>query len=129
MSKALDYLPIWILVATALGLWLLHAILCRLMVPCIIRWYERRDVVPTAVLLAAAGQPGSEENDVKIVYSTNRRVGGGGGGGGGCAVCLEEYKDGERCATIVACNHKFHSLCVLPWLMWNHTCPLCRITV
>lgn len=49
--------------------------------------------------------------------------------GGGCAICLEEYKDGENCAVAVTCNHKFHGVCIKAWLLKHDTCPLCRSLV
>ncbi|KAL8496902.1 hypothetical protein ACS0TY_020545 [Phlomoides rotata] len=50
-------------------------------------------------------------------------------GGGGCAICLEEYKDGEKCAVVVTCNHRFHGGCIKAWLLGHDTCPLCRAFV
>ncbi|PIN24379.1 hypothetical protein CDL12_02912 [Handroanthus impetiginosus] len=62
-------------------------------------------------------------DDVQIVLETYN------GGGGGCVICQEEYKDGEDKAALIACNHKFHTVCVATWLMNNDTCPLCRTYV
>lgn len=47
-------------------------------------------------------------------------------GGGGCTICLEEFKDGETTAAFIACNHRFHAVCIKTWLVKNDTCPLCR---
>ncbi|KAI8552587.1 hypothetical protein RHMOL_Rhmol06G0278200 [Rhododendron molle] len=51
------------------------------------------------------------------------------GFGGGCAVCLEEFEEGERCGVLPLCNHWFHPECIGNWLLKNPTCPVCRIKV
>ncbi|KAL1557460.1 RING-type E3 ubiquitin transferase [Salvia divinorum] len=45
---------------------------------------------------------------------------------GGCTICLEEYRDGERRATLDACSHRYHAACIERWLQGNDNCPLCR---
>ena len=46
-----------------------------------------------------------------------------------CAVCLDSFAgSGEECQTLV-CGHKFHRMCVNPWLAQQHCCPLCRLRV
>ncbi|KAM7517779.1 hypothetical protein LguiB_016741 [Lonicera macranthoides] len=47
-----------------------------------------------------------------------------GGGGGGmvtaeCTVCLEIYKEGEKCRVLPKCGHIFHAVCVDTWLRRN----------
>lgn len=46
-----------------------------------------------------------------------------------CAVCLEEYKQGEDVATLYKCNHIFCETCLKEWLMITESCPLCRSKV
>ncbi|KAI8603097.1 hypothetical protein EDD21DRAFT_413348 [Dissophora ornata] len=43
-----------------------------------------------------------------------------------CAVCLEEFEDGEE-LRILPCRHEFHCECIDPWLVRkSSTCPLCK---
>ncbi|GFZ00106.1 hypothetical protein Acr_13g0015050 [Actinidia rufa] len=47
----------------------------------------------------------------------------------GCAICLEDFKDGELCQVLPLCNHAFHSSCIRPWLINNQSCPNCRTPI
>lgn len=38
-----------------------------------------------------------------------------------CAVCLEDYQDGEELRVLV-CRHQFHRTCIDPWLMTKRSC-------
>ncbi|XP_030464021.1 receptor homology region, transmembrane domain- and RING domain-containing protein 1 isoform X3 [Syzygium oleosum] len=43
-----------------------------------------------------------------------------------CAICLEDYKDGEILKTL-PCQHEFHSACVESWLKKGGLfCPVCK---
>ncbi|KIW18726.1 hypothetical protein PV08_03015 [Exophiala spinifera] len=45
----------------------------------------------------------------------------------GCSICTEDFNKGEE-VRVLPCNHKFHPVCVDPWLLnISGTCPLCRI--
>jgi len=48
---------------------------------------------------------------------------------GECAICQEDFKEGEKIVSL-PCNpthpHKFHRHCVEPWLKYHDTCPTCR---
>ena len=43
-----------------------------------------------------------------------------------CAVCLENFKMGEKCRLLPLCRHSFHAECVDSWLLRNPICPICR---
>ncbi|XP_021649041.2 RING-H2 finger protein ATL74-like [Hevea brasiliensis] len=43
-----------------------------------------------------------------------------------CAVCLENFKVGEKCWLLPICKHSFHAYCVDEWLMKTPICPICR---
>ncbi|GAV71815.1 PA domain-containing protein/zf-RING_2 domain-containing protein [Cephalotus follicularis] len=48
-------------------------------------------------------------------------------GGETCAICLEDYKDGEI-IKVLPCQHEFHSSCVDSWLTkWGTFCPVCKL--
>jgi len=45
-----------------------------------------------------------------------------------CAICLDRFKKGETLVHL-PCAHKFHSICLLPWLDTNVYCPYCRTDI
>ncbi|KAJ4714185.1 receptor-likey region, transmembrane domain- and RING domain-containing protein 1 [Melia azedarach] len=48
-------------------------------------------------------------------------------GGETCAICLEDYRDGEK-LKMLPCKHEFHSSCVDSWLTkWGTFCPVCKL--
>ncbi|CAK0856732.1 unnamed protein product [Prorocentrum cordatum] len=49
-----------------------------------------------------------------------------GGDEGECALCLEEYKEGEEVLKLGECGHLFHEECIGPWFHKAPTCPLCQ---
>ncbi|KAJ6837025.1 uncharacterized protein M6B38_323740 [Iris pallida] len=57
------------------------------------------------------------------------------GGGGGaeleaeCAVCLNEFGEGEKVRVLPRCGHRFHVCCIDMWFCSHSTCPLCRCAV
>ncbi|KAJ3580614.1 hypothetical protein NHX12_034312 [Muraenolepis orangiensis] len=42
-----------------------------------------------------------------------------------CAVCLEPFNN-NQCLRVLPCRHEYHRDCVDPWLILQHTCPLCK---
>ncbi|PWA86965.1 Zinc finger, RING/FYVE/PHD-type [Artemisia annua] len=46
-----------------------------------------------------------------------------------CAVCLECFKDGDKCRLLPNCRHSFHASCIDSWLIKSVACPICRTCV
>ncbi|KAL8097954.1 hypothetical protein AgCh_030902 [Apium graveolens] len=46
-----------------------------------------------------------------------------------CAVCLEIFKDGDKCRLLPNCKHTFHTQCIDSWLSKTASCPMCRTTL
>ncbi|KAL8217554.1 hypothetical protein R6Q57_020928 [Mikania cordata] len=46
-----------------------------------------------------------------------------------CVVCLERFKNGEKCKLLPNCNHTFHGECIDSWLIKTGACPICRAVV
>lgn len=42
-----------------------------------------------------------------------------------CCICFESYEK-RQLVKVLPCKHKFHKLCVVPWLMRKNQCPICR---
>ncbi|KAG8067907.1 hypothetical protein GUJ93_ZPchr0005g15804 [Zizania palustris] len=78
-----------------------------------------------------------EEEDIAsslpvYVYSADDDDAAGGGQGKSvaeCAVCIVEFRDGDRARLLPRCGHRFHAECVGAWLQLHATCPLCRASV
>lgn len=47
------------------------------------------------------------------------------GGGAECAICREEMREGRDVCQL-PCQHRFHWICILPWVRKRDTCPCCR---
>ncbi|KAK2838055.1 hypothetical protein Q5P01_015267 [Channa striata] len=45
-----------------------------------------------------------------------------------CAVCLEPFNN-NQCLRVLPCLHEYHRDCVDPWLLVQHTCPLCKRSI
>lgn len=46
-----------------------------------------------------------------------------------CAVCLENFKTGDKCRLLPNCRHSFHVQCIDSWLFKTPICPICRTGV
>lgn len=43
-----------------------------------------------------------------------------------CAVCINEFEDGDSIRLLPDCSHVFHEECIDAWLASHITCPVCR---
>ncbi|RWR90361.1 RING-H2 finger protein ATL80-like protein [Cinnamomum micranthum f. kanehirae] len=64
-----------------------------------------------------SGEPKSTEPPY---YSTTAKL------NSNCAICLEDFKEGDRCQVLPSCKHMFHDRCVNAWLNKKKRCPTCR---
>ena len=46
----------------------------------------------------------------------------------GCSVCQDEMEKGAVVLRM-PCGHRFHRLCLVPWLAEKNTCPVCRCEI
>ncbi|XBH88348.1 hypothetical protein VPH35_075638 [Triticum aestivum] len=46
----------------------------------------------------------------------------------GCAVCLDDFKDGDELRSM-PCSHSFHQRCIFRWLQVSRLCPYCRFAL
>jgi hypothetical protein len=45
-----------------------------------------------------------------------------------CAICTCAYEVGEELMKL-PCSHEFHVVCIKPWLISKHSCPICRFDI
>ncbi|XP_064603185.1 RING finger protein 24-like [Liolophura sinensis] len=45
-----------------------------------------------------------------------------------CAVCLEDFSQKEEIG-LCPCKHAFHVKCIIQWLRFHNTCPMCKSQV
>ncbi|KAK5669182.1 hypothetical protein QVD99_003592 [Batrachochytrium dendrobatidis] len=46
-----------------------------------------------------------------------------------CAICLEDYIEGDVIKCLPGCNHELHGSCVSNWLLQSKQCPICRFDI
>jgi hypothetical protein len=47
-----------------------------------------------------------------------------------CAICIDEFVNGEKLTLLPKCKHAFHPECIKEWLMERQgCCPLCKVDV
>lgn len=62
-----------------------------------------------------------EYSTVQVIIQSNKEI-----NEDLCAVCLGEFKAGERVSVLPDCAHIFHVSCINKWLENHSNCPLCR---
>uniref|UniRef100_A0A1D1Y6I1 RING-type E3 ubiquitin transferase n=1 Tax=Anthurium amnicola TaxID=1678845 RepID=A0A1D1Y6I1_9ARAE len=99
------------------------------------RWREE-DLF--TVYAATSESRGLEEAVIRAIPTFRFHKGSDGDGIGGgekagllheCAVCLNEFEEGERLRRLPGCAHAFHIDCIDTWLQSSANCPLCRSEV
>lgn len=46
-----------------------------------------------------------------------------------CAICYDDYTDGDMLSSSAKCGHLFHKACLDKWLSHKQECPACRCTI
>ncbi|XP_061990613.1 RING-H2 finger protein ATL66-like [Rosa rugosa] len=46
-----------------------------------------------------------------------------------CAICMEDFVEGESCRVLPTCDHIFHLICIDSWLKLHPSCPICRKSI
>ncbi|XP_059277283.1 NEP1-interacting protein 1-like isoform X2 [Lycium ferocissimum] len=46
-----------------------------------------------------------------------------------CAICLQDFKDGDSARLLPSCKHSFHTQCIDEWLFRHGSCPICRVEI
>ncbi|CAL4995577.1 unnamed protein product [Urochloa decumbens] len=78
-----------------------------------------------AVVPASGAAVAALEKRTFVVHATTE--GECGGVAKECAICFEDFEDGEE-VTVMPCSnrHEFRAKCIGKWLGRSNTCPLCR---
>ncbi|KAL6642253.1 hypothetical protein ACP70R_020434 [Stipagrostis hirtigluma subsp. patula] len=92
--------------------------------PLALRLARLREAYPRSGRLGAVGASAAAVGDLE---KREFHAGDGGCGVTGCAICLEDFDDGEE-VSVMPCarGHEFHPGCITKWLGRSKTCPLCR---
>ncbi|KAI9177109.1 hypothetical protein LWI28_011163 [Acer negundo] len=61
-----------------------------------------------------------------VLYNSHERIG---QEYSDCVICVEDFKDGDRCGVLYKCEHVYHIDCINKWLTKSKHCPLCRCYV
>ncbi|KAK4757072.1 hypothetical protein SAY87_007199 [Trapa incisa] len=102
---------------------------------CVVEWVFRRrhpsNNNNAGATEADRGSTSMSKADVEMLpcfdfVSKEVGVGDGNGSPVNCAVCLENFKVGEKCRLLPICSHSFHADCVDAWLVKMPSCPICR---
>ncbi|KAG0452740.1 hypothetical protein HPP92_025404 [Vanilla planifolia] len=63
-----------------------------------------------------------------VVFSSGAGIPGGASSMADCAICLQEFLDGDALRLLPDCGHGFHVGCVDRWIAARRSCPTCRKT-
>merc|ERR1719245_963375 len=77
---------------------------------------SRMDLASNVELKKSEGMTKEELTKLTIIQKFEKK----------CAICLNEFEDGEDLRCLVHCSHVFHLECVDEWLKDNRRCPMCR---
>ncbi|GAB2226112.1 hypothetical protein Droror1_Dr00021903 [Drosera rotundifolia] len=88
---------------------------------------QGRNLLPVTVL-GGRGVPNQKtiSKFPLIVYSEAKQMKLGRGLALECAVCLNEFENGETLRLLPKCSHGFHPECIDAWLFGHSNCPVCR---
>ncbi|CAL1370081.1 unnamed protein product [Linum trigynum] len=86
-------------------------------------WIEHREREPLGDV-----EQGFHGYRVEIFKKTQRDQGDERRSSEECAICLEEFEDGDERSLLTACCHVYHTSCLQRWLAeaYKRSCPLCR---
>lgn len=87
-------------------------------------WQVPRLRFPTS--LSSMGTLAGSHGDLLVLEEKRSRVLVYGSTFKTCAVCIEEYADGDLLHVLDACGHCFHAKCVDEWLLNAPFCPVCK---
>ncbi|MFS8034247.1 putative transcription factor C2H2 family [Helianthus anomalus] len=105
---------------------ILATLLCAAV--CLYAWWGRD------LLRAIAGQPSANkginkklvEGLPKFTYDSAKEDKSRKLSSSDCAICLEEYADGDEIRVLPQCGHGYHIECIDKWLGSHSSCPSCR---
>lgn len=79
-----------------------------------------------AVETGSFGSRSMSQDDIENLPCFDFKAGEKGSSPVDCAVCLENFKVGDKCRLLPLCKHSFHAQCVDLWLLKTPICPICR---
>ncbi|CAL5370558.1 hypothetical protein CsSME_00005055 [Camellia sinensis var. sinensis] len=96
---------------------------------CIVGRAFRRGFMNASTAIESSGRFGStsmSQDDLERLPSFDFKAREKGSSPVDCAVCLDNFKVGEKCRLLPLCKHSFHAQCVDLWLVKTPICPICR---
>eukprot|EP00271_Cylindrocystis_brebissonii_P001138 TRINITY_DN1143_c0_g1_i1.p1 TRINITY_DN1143_c0_g1~~TRINITY_DN1143_c0_g1_i1.p1 ORF type:complete len:397 (+),score=75.12 TRINITY_DN1143_c0_g1_i1:401-1591(+) len=91
-----------------------------------VRRHQLRRIGSRLLLIPAQGETMSAREVKALPSGVYQRGRGGNGTTETCAICLDDYEEGEK-LRILPCDHEFHMTCVDQWLTTRRPfCPVCK---